>query len=350
MSTAWMIYGANGYTGELVAREAAHRGLQPVLAGRDRAAVERLAGELGLPHVVVALDDPTALRKAVGSVRAVLHCAGPFSRTSRAMVDACLAERVHYLDITGEIVVFEACAARDGEAKAAGVVMLPGAGFDVVPSDCLAAHLKRRLPTAARLTLAFQSRGGVSRGTATTMVDNLGNGGAVRRGGRITRVRTGWRTRQVDFGRGPRPAVTIPWGDVSTAYHSTGIPDIEVYVAVPDSTRLLMRAAGFVEPLLRTAMVRDRLRRRVRSGAPGPTAEQRAKGGTVTWGEVEDDRGGRASARQTGPDGYTLTVEASIVATQRLVEGGVAPGFQTPAKAFGPDFVLGLPGVAREDL
>jgi short subunit dehydrogenase-like uncharacterized protein len=346
----WMIYGANGYTGELVAREAARRGLKPILAGRAAGEIERLASELGLSSTVVSLDDGPRLREAVRQVKAVLHCAGPFSRTSRAMVDACLAERVHYLDITGEIVVFEACAARDAEAKAAGVVLLPGAGFDVVPSDCLAAHLKRRLPAATRLVLAFQSKGGVSRGTATTMVDNLGGGGAIRRAGHITRVRTGWRTRQVDFGRGPRTTVTIPWGDVSTAYHSTGIPDIEVYVAVPGSTRLLLKAAGFVEPLLRTSMVRDRLRRRVRSGAPGPDAQQRARGGTVTWGEVEDGRGGRATARQTGPDGYTLTVEAALVATQRLVEGGVAPGFQTPAKAFGPDFVLGLPGVAREDL
>jgi short subunit dehydrogenase-like uncharacterized protein len=321
-----------------------------VLGGRAAGPVEALARELGLRSAVVPLDDPAALRAALSSVRAVLHCAGPFSRTSLPMADACLAQRVHYLDITGEIEVFETLAARDREARAAGVVLLPGSGFDVVPSDCLAAHLKRRLPGATRLRLAFQSRGGVSRGTATTVVDNLGQGGAVRRGGKITRVPTGWRTRNVDFGRGPRPAITIPWGDVATAYHSTGIPDIEVYLALPTSARLMMRAARLAEPVLRTSAVRNMLRPRVRSGSAGPDARQRAHGFTVIWGEVEDEAGGRASARQRGPEGYTLTVEAALAATLRVLEGAVAPGFQTPSKAFGPDFVLTLPGVSREDL
>src|SRR6187402_1304471 len=111
------------------------------------------------------------------------------------MVDACLAERVPYLDITGEIAVFEAAAARDAEAKAAGVVLLPGAGFDVVPSDCLAAHLKRRLPSATSLALAFQVLGGVSRGTATTAVENLARGGMVRRAGKLVAVPAAYKTR-----------------------------------------------------------------------------------------------------------------------------------------------------------
>ena len=181
---------------------------------------------------------------------AVLHCAGPFAHTSRPMADACLRVGTHYLDITGEAAVFEALAARSAEARAAGVMLLPGTGFDVVPSDCLAAHLKRRLPSATRLALGFQSLGRLSRGTATTMAENVHRGGLVREGGVLRRVPTAWKVRAIDFGCGPVKAITIPWGDVSTAYHSTGIPNIEVYMAAPLGRRLAARASRYLGWLL----------------------------------------------------------------------------------------------------
>src|SRR4051812_14952024 len=169
---------------------------------------------------------------AVGEVAAVLHCAGPFSHTSRPMADACLRTKTHYLDITGEAAVIESLAARDEEAKRSGVMLLPCVGFDVVPTDCLAAHLKRRLPSATRLALAIQGIGRISRGTATTMVENINRGGLIRRGGKLQSVPAAWKTREIDFGRGPRSATTIPWGDVATAFYSTGIPNIVVYAAI----------------------------------------------------------------------------------------------------------------------
>jgi short subunit dehydrogenase-like uncharacterized protein len=346
---AWLLYGANGYTGELLARLARERGARPILAGRRREAVEPLARELGLESRVFGLEDPAALDAGLAGVRAVAHCAGPFNRTSRPMADACLRNRVLYLDITGEIAVFEALAARDAEARAAGVMLLPGAGFDVVPSDCLAAHLKRRLPGATRLTLAFTS-GGISRGTATTMVENLHRGGMVRRGGKLEPVPIAWKTREIDFGRGPRLCVTIPWGDVATAWHSTGIPDIEVYTAVPPGRLFLLRALRLVRPLLGTAPVQSFLKKRVRAGPPGPSAERRARTRSFFWGEVVDGAGRRAVSRQESPDGYTLTVLAVLALVERVLGGQAPAGFQTPSRAFGPDFVLGLPDVKREDL
>src|SRR5690242_17266656 len=232
----WLIYGANGYTGTLIAKEAVSRGLRPMLAGRSQAVAE-MATRLGLRHRVFGLDDAATVREGLAGMTAVLHCAGPFAHTYRAVADACLAGHVHYLDVTGEIGVFEGLAALDAAARAANVMLLPGVGFDVVPSDCLAAHLKRRLPAATHLALGFQTRGGVSRGTATTMAENVAKGGLVRRGGKLVRVPPGWRFRAIDFGAGRTTAMTIPWGDVSTAYHSTGIPDVEVYMAVPPTAR-----------------------------------------------------------------------------------------------------------------
>jgi short subunit dehydrogenase-like uncharacterized protein len=345
----WMIYGANGYTGELVARTAVARGQRPLLAGRNGDAVRALAAELGLSHRGFALDGGAgAVDAGLAGMRAVLHCAGPFSRTSRPMADACLRGHVHYLDVTGEIGVFEALASRDAEAKAAGVMLLPGVGFDVVPSDCLAAHLKRRLPSATRLVLAFQAGGGLSRGTATTMVENLHRGGVVRRGGRLTPVPLAFKTRSFDFGRGPRRGVTIPWGDVSTAYHSTGIPDIEVYTIPTTAARLGLRLVRPFRRLLATRPVQSLLKRRIRSRPPGPSAELRARARCFLFGEASN--GARVAARIETPESYTLTALTALASIGKVLAGQAPPGFQTPSRAYGADFVLEIEGVSRQDV
>jgi short subunit dehydrogenase-like uncharacterized protein len=345
-----LLYGANGYTGELIAREGARRGLRPILAGRDRAAVAALASELGLEHRSFALDEPAALEDGLEGVTAVLHCAGPFTVTARPMARACIGRRAHYLDITGEIEVFEELAARDEEARRAGIMLLPGAGFDVVPSDCLAAHLKRRLPGATRLRLALLPSGRLSRGTATTMVEHAHRGGLVRKGGALVPVPPGWKTLRVDFGRGERRVISIPWGDVSTAFHSTGIPNVEVYAALPRAARVGLRLSRFARPVLRSAAVKSYLKRRIRRGAAGPSAQERARGRTIIWGEVTDQAGGRATARLAGPEGYQFTVLTALFALEQVMAGRAPAGFQTPSRAYGPDFVLQIPGVERQDL
>lgn len=351
MSDLCLLYGANGYTGRLIARLAVERGLRPVLAGRNERELAEMAALLGLPYRAFALDDTRALDEAVRAAAVVLHCAGPFSRTYRPMVEACLRAGTHYLDITGEIEVFEALAALAERARATGVMLLPGVGFDVVPSDCLAAHLALRLPSATRLTLAFAAvGGGLSRGTATTMIENLDRGGAIRRDGRITPVPTAWQARQIDFGRGPRLAVTIPWGDVSTAFHTTGIGNVEVYTSVPPSTYRMMRIARHLRWLLGTAPVKTLLKRRVRGGPPGPSDEKRAQALSLLWGEASDDAGGRVESRLSAPEGYTLTARTAVAVVERVLAGAATPGFRTPAGEYGPDFILEFEGVERTDL
>ncbi len=349
MPRPYLIYGATGYTGALTARLAALRGDKPILAGRSEGPVRALAESLGLEHRTFGLDDPGALDRGLEGVEVVLHCAGPFSRTSRPMVEACLRTRTHYLDITGEALVFEALHARDAEARAASVMLLPGAGFDVVPSDCLAAHLKRRLPGARRLALGFQLVGRVSRGTATTMLENVGRGGLVRRGGVLTPVPAAWKSRLIAFGRGPWKAMTIPWGDVATAFHSTGIPDIEVYMAAPFAVRAGSWATRFLGPLLATEPAQALLKKRIRSGSPGPTDEERARGKGLLWGEAVDDAGRVVTTRLTTPEGYTLTALTSLLIVSKVLAGRAPVGFQTPATAYGPDLILEIEGVVRED-
>jgi short subunit dehydrogenase-like uncharacterized protein len=346
----FLIYGANGYTGALVARLALKQGLHPVVAARNPESLAALAQELNLEHRVFSLNDPAALEAGIRDMKAVLHCAGPFVHTSRAMVDACLHTKVDYLDVTGEIDVFESCAARDQEAKAAGIMLLPGVGFDVVPSDCLAAHLKRRLPSATRLALGFQPIGGLSRGTATTMAENIHRGGMVRRSGKLTKVPGAWKSRTIDFGRGPVKAITIPWGDVATAFYSTGIPDIEVYMAAPLGLRLASRASRYLGWLLASAPVQRRIKKRIQAGPPGPSEEQRARGQSRLWGEAADDAGRRVASRLEGPEGYTLTALTALAAIKEVLAGNAPSGFQTPSMAYGADFILKIEGVIRQDL
>ena len=237
MPPTFLLYGATGYTGSLTARMAVQHGLKPILAGRDPAKVKALADELGLAWRAFPLEDGAALNLALREVPVVLHCAGPYSRTYKPMVDACLRTGTHYLDITGELMEHEALAGRDAEAQAAGVMLLPSVGFDVVPSDCLAAHLKRRLPSATSLTLAFQSFGGASRGTMISTLDAADRPGMVRRAGVLEPVPAAWKTRMIDCGQGPVSCTTLPWGDLATAYRSTGIPNIETYIALPAAQR-----------------------------------------------------------------------------------------------------------------
>ena len=349
-STPLLVYGAYGYTGRLIVAEALTRGLRPILSGRDAAAVNALARESGLEARPVSLEDATVLDAALAGVEVVLHCAGPFARTARAMVDACLRTRTHYLDITGEISIFETLAIRSSEAAKAGVMLLPGVGFDVVPTDCLAAHLFHRLPTASWLTLAFSGGTGLSRGTATTMLENIGRGGAVRRAGKITLVPAAWRTRDIDYGDRVRRSVTIPWGDVSTAFHSTGILNIEVYTAAPRNAIRGMVVARYVGWLLAMGGPQKLLKRRIDAGLPGPTSEQRRTAVARIWGEAWDDDGRRVQARLKTPDGYTLTALTVVAAARKVLAGGAKPGFQTPSRAFGADFILEVAGAEREDV
>lgn len=347
--TTFLLYGANGYTGRRIAREAVVRGMCPVLAGRDADMVAGLAQKMGLEHRIFALDDAAAVRTGLEGMKAVLHCAGPFAHTAKAMVDACLEARVHYLDITGEIDVFEQIAARDSEAMAAGILLLPGVGFDVVPSDCLALHLHRRLPSATHLALGFQGSGSVSRGTALTIVENLHRGGIVRRDGRLESVSSEWQTREIDFGEGLSLAMPIAWGDVSTAYRSTGIGNIEVYAAVTRWQLRMLRMSRPFRWMLRSPMMQRYMKRRVLAGPPGPTDEERAKGRTLLWGEVDDGKGNRKVSRLRGPEGYTFTIQTALAAITRVLAGDAPPGYQTPSLAYGPDFVLEVPGVERVD-
>ncbi len=341
----WMLYGANGYTGRLIAAAAAERELRPILAGRDRGALDALAQPHALTRRVFALGDAAEIARNLEDVDLVLNCAGPFSRTCEPLLEACLASNTHYLDITGEIDVFALCHRAHKRAQHAGIVVFPGTGFDVVPTDCLAAMLKQRLPDATHLVLAFEAAGGPSPGTARTSVEGMAKGGRARIDGELVEVPLAWKSR--DFVRADgvvRSAMTIPWGDVYTAFVSTGIGNIETYMALPAKTIARMRWIRHLRPLLALQPVQTFLQARA-AGTPGPDHERRQRSGSMIWGEVGNTRGVQQKLALTAPNGYELTVTASLGIVEHLLANTPDGGYYTPSLLMGADYVLGLPGV-----
>lgn len=336
----WMIYGANGYTGELIAREAARRGLRPTLGGRNEAAISKLAKELRFEYRVFDVDSKENALDGISEMLLVLNCAGPFSLTAEPLMLASLENKSHYLDITGEIDVFELAHSLSPQARKKKLVICSGVGFDVIPTDCIAARLKREMPDAIRLKLGFDSRGGPSAGTAKTTVEGMKNGGRVRQGGEICQVPLAWKTEEINFGKGNKLAVTIPWGDVSTAYHTTGIPDIEVYFPTSSKSLRMMKAANLAKPILGIGLVQDLLKKQAGKVA-GPTKKERSENPCYVWGAVMNEEGKQLVARTKTANGYDVTVQGSLaVVCHVLMERQSIPGgTYTPSKLMGDDLI-----------
>jgi len=344
----WMIYGANGYTGELCAREAKRRGMAPLLAGRRTDAIDPLARELGFDSAIFNLDVPDAVAEHLREIDVVLHCAGPFSATSRPMLDACVKGGAHYTDITGEIDVFEHVHTNADAWKDGGIVAMPGVGFDVVPTDCTAAMLKREMPDATHLRLAFKSEGGTfSPGTTKTMIEGMPEGGKVREAGVIRSVPPAYKVCEIPFADKSSLALTIPWGDVSTAYYSTGIPNIECYLAGSRKQVDQLKRLSKIGPIFGIPPVQALMKWIVEKTVKGPTEKERETGQTQVWGEVTNEAGDRAAMTMQTPESYKLTVLSSLAAVEKLLDDPPAEGgAYTPSMAFGADFVTELEGVS----
>lgn len=337
-----LIYGAYGYSGELISRRALDQGLHPVLGGRDPARLRPLAEALGLEYRVFPVAEAADHLDEVGLV---LNCAGPFVDTAGALMDACIRRGCDYLDITGEVAVFESAWRRHEAAQAAGSLLCPGVGFTAVPTDCLAARLKKLLPAADHLTLAFDFGTGPSPGTVRTALRAIHEGGRVRRQGRLVPVPLGNSVRRIPFPDGERVASTIPWGDVFTAWHSTGIDDIDVYAGMPWLLAHSTWLANALKPVFGNAFLLRQGERLVGRLVRAPDAAARAGQHSQFWGEVRCPRGGRATGTLTGPNVYEMTAELSVeVALICLRDGGGAGGYRTPVSVVGASFLDQRPG------
>ena len=345
MQNQMLLYGANGYTGKLIAKLAASYNLQPILAGRTETNIKPLADALQLPYRIIDLDNAAQLETALSEVKLVLHAAGPYVYTAKQMVDACLKTGVHYIDINGDISVFEMLKTYDAAAKEKNIMLMPGVGFDVVPTDCIALQLKNKMPDATHLKLAFASvGGGLSHGTAITMAGKIGEGGAARENGIIVRKPLGQKGMWVDFGAKKLFVMTIPWGDVSTAFITTGIPNIETYTGIAPKVYRILKLQGAFNWLLRTEFVRNIIRKKIKAKPSGPSDEQRKNSSSLVWGDVSNARGKTLTAAISCLDGYTLTAHSSLIIAQKILAGDFKTGYQTPAGCYGENLIMEVPG------
>lgn len=341
------LYGSYGYTGRLIAEECHRLHLPVILSGRNKQQLAEQSRLLGYPYEVCELHQDDALRKLLSKVALVIHCAGPFRFTALQMVKACLDTGVHYTDITGEYEVFEKLAQYNAQALLKNMMIMPGTGFDVVPSDCLAVYLKNKLPDASHLQLAFTAlKGGISRGTRKSMIEGLGYPGKIRKKGQLTDIQPGDKVMEVDFGTFRQMTLCIPWGDVSTAWYSTGIPNIEVYAGASSNLIKWAKRMHYLNWLLRMRLVKNYLLRQA-DKKQGPSTEKIMQGKSYLWGKVWNDSGQSVEARLETLNGYLLTAKTSVLIARKILNQNFKPGFQTPAMAYGPDLIMEIEGTLR---
>lgn len=345
----FMIYGATGYTGRLAAQLAADRGMRPILGGRDREKLQSLARGLGLEYRVAGLDDGAALDELLHDVEAVLHVAGPYVFTLDPMVESCLRTGTHYVDLAGDIDDFEKLRARDGEAKKKGIMLLTAAGFDVVPTDCLASYVAAKVPGATRLTTFVSGFDNLSRGTQKTGIHSLGRGLQMRKNGDITPIDSidmQW----CDFGRGEVRCLPFTWGDISISYYTTGIPTIRTYHEATPTIRRAVHLVHYWGWLYGIGFMKRFVMKTASLLPEGPSEEYRQSATSVFIARAENEEGDSASARLFAPEGYTLTALTSLGIIEKVLSGRYESGFQTPAGVYGCDYILEIEGTRREDL
>jgi short subunit dehydrogenase-like uncharacterized protein len=320
----WLLYGATGRTGTLIAEEAVARGHRPTLAGRDPERLRALAERLDLPWAAGSADD---LPRLIGEARLVLLAAGPFGTTAPPVLRACLDAGVHYLDIANEIPVAEAVLAVDREARERGITVLPAVGFGTVASDALARHVAEQVPGAVRLELAIlPGNDGSSAGARASTLHVLSGGGQIRRGGRLVRQRLGAGARRQDTPAGPRTFAPVPTADLVVTAHTTGIPDISVAFPVPMPPPAAKLTMPVLPLLLRLAA---RLpQRTTASGSGSPPVH------SYVWARAVAADGRTAEAWARTGEGYAYTASAAIRAVEATF-GHDPLGATTVARAFG---------------
>lgn len=354
----FMIYGSYGYSGNLIAELACKQGLKPVLAGRNKDKLIKQADKLGLEYITFDIANLNETKQAIQKFIAVIHCAGPFIKTFQNMAQACIETQTHYIDITGEFRVIEALINMNEKAIQANIMLLPGAGFDVVPSDCLAQYLKNKLPDATQLTLAIHalqkskdSGLSVSRGTARTMAESLAEGSMIRDEGILKKVPFGWKKRTFNFGDHKSiTCTTIAWGDLVSAWWSTRIPHIETYMSTPLKMIRLYKFINPIKFIFKWRMIKQFIQRQIDKLPEGPDLEELQNSKAGIYGEVTNSSGKKVAAIIQTPNGYTFTALSAVLIIKKILEGNAPVGFQTPSTAYTKDLVFEIPGVSKEDV
>ncbi|MCS4250566.1 trans-acting enoyl reductase family protein [Pseudomonas sp. BIGb0164] len=314
-----MIYGATGYTGRMAAQHAKQLDLNLVLAGRNAERLASLAAELGTPYRVFTPD-----AAQLDGIDVLLNFAGPFAQTAEALMRACIANGTDYLDITAEINVYRLAERLGAESQ---VMLLPGVGWDVVPTDCLAMHVASRVQRPQSIKIALHVPGAMSRGSAMSVSEILGAGVMARLDGQLVAT-PGAQPQYLDFGDGPVLCAPLSFGDLVTAWHSSAIPNIAMFVHI----------TGEAFPEGDLSLLPD-----------GPSQGQRDAHRARAVAEVTGIDGSVARSVIETINGYSYTPLAAVETARRVLDGERRPGFETPARLFGVGFAQTIAGTHITD-
>jgi short subunit dehydrogenase-like uncharacterized protein len=319
MSTqrSWMLYGAAGHTGSLIAQHAQERGHRPLLVARSEPAIAELAKKLELEYRVFGLDDRAALVEELASIDLVLNAAGPFLHTADALAEACLDAGVHYLDISNELQVFRSLYDLDERAKQAGVSVIPGVGFGVVATNCLARYVSDAVGGATSVEVAARiASAQPGPGAAATMRENLPYGGWIRQDGKLVPQQLGTGTTTIVFPDSTFGAMPVPTGDLEAAFGATAAPNVTAYSVT------------------------------VEAKASDEIAAEPGNFRSFGWARATGAGGERAEAWLETGESYAFTADASVRAVEEVLTRTLA-GALSPAAAFGADFVLEVDNTSR---
>jgi short subunit dehydrogenase-like uncharacterized protein len=331
---SWLLYGATGYTGRLIAEMAKARGFEPILAGRDAAKLEPLAQQLGLKFRAFSLDDKSASDKGLLGVKLLLNCAGPLLQTGVPLAQACIRNGVHYLDIAGEVHSIRALQRLHDRATEDDIMLLPGCAFGCLPSEALLAYIKENRPGTVRAQMAFAIDGSPSKGTVNTLFEGLQMQGYTRDRNQLVNAKPGQDKIMVEFTPGQKRAcMTNPWrGDLFTAGQGLGIARLETYTAYPWYVMDLFRkpqiaqGQGLLGKLVSFALKRM---------PDGPDATKRAQNKGYFWAEGIDEDGRKAAGTIETPDAYEATAISALYAVGEVLKGKYKGGFMTCGELFG---------------
>jgi short subunit dehydrogenase-like uncharacterized protein len=327
-----LIYGANGYTAKLFANLANSSNLNFVLAGRS-------AYETKKEYRQFSLEQATNIDRHLHDVKLLINLAGPFTKTVKPLIEACIRTNTHYIDIAGEYSEFKTAFKYNEQAIASGIMLMPGAGFGVVPTDIAAKLAQEKLPDATHLTIGFISNGGASRGTLMTILKDIHTSGIkVIEGKEIITMPASSEFNFNDQNKHHK-LVYNPWrADLFTASISTGIKNIETYSNFPGLIVKMMNG--------KFLWLRDFLLNTAIKWLPeGPTKKQLSKGSTIIVATVRNAKKEVKQVIIKGPEAYDFTVQTLLAVTKKILENNFAVGFHTPS-IYGKDLISTIPKVS----
>ncbi len=348
MDKRWILYGVNGYTGVLLAEEAIKKKLHPIIAGRSKEKVAPIAGRLDLDHLIFDLHDDAKLIEIFKDCDLILNAAGPFMHTSRNIVKACLKTRTHYLDITGEIPIFEENFTLNQQAIDSEIAIISGVGFDVVPTDCIARYTSKKIDDPTQLEIGVAGLTTFSRGTLKTVVESLPSGILMRREGKLEKRDGGPFRDKIRFYDKERPVVPVSWGDLATSYRTTRIPNITVYMPPSKELAHILKTPKNDGGNHHKGSGQENLVRWIERNVYGPDEEARLKGAAHVWASVSNKAGDQAETWLETIEPYRFTYMSGIKAVERVLKSELK-GTLTPSLAFGEDFILEFPDTTRHD-